>query len=225
MPRNVRIIDLSAPLGETTQVYPGDPPLSFNKSLKAGTITVTEITAGLHAGTHVDAPFHFIPEGKRITDFPLAAFYGEAVCLDAPKKPGEDIGTGDIDGKKIRRGDIVLFRTGWEERSGTLSFFGEDWPGMTPEAVEVLMRLGAKAIGGDTPSIDSRIAVGAGGPAHMRALGSGMPVFESLIGLSAVAGKRFTFCAFPLRLEGCEASPVRAVALLGPGSSPPGSGQ
>jgi arylformamidase len=209
-----RIIDLSAPLSETTQVYPGDPPIGIRHSPKMETITVTEITTGLHAGTHVDAPFHFLPDGMRITDLPLSAFYGEAVCIEAPKQPGEDIGVEDLEGVKIRRGDIVLFRTGWEERSGTPAFFGDDWPGMTPEVVEKLINMGVKAIGGDTPSIDSRQAVGSGAPGHMKALGSGMPVFESLVGLSAVTGKRFTFCAFPLRLEGCEASPVRAVAIL-----------
>jgi len=214
MGKEVRIIDLTAQLGKTTPIYPGDPAIRFRRRSKAEAITVTEITTGLHAGTHVDAPFHFITDGAKITDLPLSAFYGEAVCIDAPKKPGQDVDVLDVRGAEIHRGDIVLFRTGWEERSGTPRFFQDDWPGITPEAVEELARLGAKAIGGDTPSVDSPKAVRAGGPGHMKALGSGMPIFESLAGLAAVAGRRFLFSAFPLKLMDCEASPVRAVAIL-----------
>jgi kynurenine formamidase len=214
MGREARIIDLTAPLGKTTPIYPGDPAIRFRRHSKADVITVTEITTGLHAGTHVDAPFHFIADGAKITDLPLSAFYGEAVCIDAPKKSGEDIGVSDVRGAEINRGDIVLFRTGWEERSGTPRFFQDEWPGIRPEAVEELARLGAKAIGGDTPSVDSPKAVRAGGPGHMKSLGLGMPIFESLVGLSLVAGKRFLFSAFPLKLADCEASPVRAVAIL-----------
>jgi kynurenine formamidase len=214
MPHFDHILDLSAPLGETTPMYPGDPVFNARRRSTAEGITITEICTGLHAGTHVDAPFHFIADGKKITDLPLSAFYGEAVCIDAPKKPGQDIGVGDIRGAGIRRGDIVLFRTGWEERSGTTRFFQDDWPGFAPEAVEELARMGAKAIGGDIPSADSPKALRAGAPGHIRALGLGMPIFEALAGLSAVVDKRFTFCAFPLRLVNCEASPVRAVAIL-----------
>jgi kynurenine formamidase len=210
----LKIVDLSAALGKTTPIYPGDPAFSARRRSTPDGITISEISTGVHAGTHVDAPFHFMADGMKITELPLSAFYGEAICIDAPKKPGQDIHSQDFRGADIRRGDIVLFRTGWEERSGTPEFFQDEWPGIAPDAVEELFRLGAKAIGGDLPSADSPGAIRAGAPGHMRALGYGLPIFEALAGLSAVSGRRFLFCAFPLKLEGCEASPVRAVAIL-----------
>ncbi len=216
MIRDDRIIDLSAPLGESTPIYPGDPLFSVRRhsTIEASGCNVTEVCMGLHAGTHVDAPFHFLAGGKKISELPLSVFYGEALCIDAPKAPGQDIDVQDLQGAAICRGDIVLFRTGWEERSGTAGFFQDDWPGFTPAVIEELIRMGAKAIGGDTPSADSPAAILAGAPGHKKAAGAGMPVFEALVGLSRVAGKRFLFSALPLKLTDCEASPVRATAIL-----------
>jgi arylformamidase len=214
MERDIRIIDLSVPLGEATPMYPGDPGFSARRRIPAHSIVVTEITAGVHSGTHVDAPFHFIPRGKKISELPLTAFFGEAVCIEALKTPGQDVVSADIEGADIRRGDIVLFRTGWEERAMRPDYFQGEWPGLAPELVETLAALGVKAIGGDTPSADSPKALDAGAPGHLAALGRDMPIFEHLVNLSAVAGRRFIFSALPLRLADAEASPVRAVAIL-----------
>ena len=71
-----------------------------------------------------------------------------------------------------------------------------------------------KAIGGDIASADSPAAIRGGSPAHKAAARAGLPIFEALINLKEVAGKRFVFIGLPLRIEGSEASPIRAVAVL-----------
>jgi kynurenine formamidase len=92
----------------------------------------------------------------------------------------------------IRSGDIVLLRTGWEERAGTPRFFQDEWPGFTAEAIEALALRGAKAVGGDICTADSPKGIRSGAPAHKAAARHGLP----------------------LRLSGCEAGPVRAVAFV-----------
>ena len=78
----------------------------------------------------------------------------------------------------------------------------------------LMIDAGAKAIGGDIVSADSPTAISEGAPAHKRALAAGMPIFEALVNLKEVVGRRFLFIGLPLRIEGGEASPIRAVALI-----------
>ena len=69
-------------------------------------------------------------------------------------------------------------------------------------------------MGGGIASADSPAAIAAGAPAHKLAGRAGLPIFEGLVNLDQVAGHRFFFIGLPLKLEGGEASPIRAVALL-----------
>lgn len=211
-----RIIDLSVPLSENTPFYPTDPPYrqSWHAAFQNSNVNVSRIEFGPHLGTHVDAPLHFIDRGMDIAAMAPDRFFGDAVAIDTPKGDGEDIRPEDFEGADIRPGDIVLFRTGWEERSGTQGFFEGEWPGFTLDAIEALIAKKVKAIGGDTPSADSPKAIGSGAPAHKRAFAVGLPVFEALTNMGEVVGRRFFFIGLPLRLENVEASPIRAIALL-----------
>jgi kynurenine formamidase len=85
---------------------------------------------------------------------------------------------------------------------------------LTTEAVQYLVDLGVKAIGLDTPSLDNPDRIGLGAPGHLVALGAGIPIFESLTHLKEVVGKRFLFVGTPLKLDKCEASPIRAIAII-----------
>jgi kynurenine formamidase/ribulose-5-phosphate 4-epimerase/fuculose-1-phosphate aldolase len=210
------VVDLSVRLSDATAHYPTDPP--FHKSthvdFPAAGALVSKIETGLHIGTHVDAPLHVRQSGTGILEMPLHRFLGAAVALETPKEPGQDIEPADIHGRDIRKNDIVIFRTGWEERSGSPRFFQEEWPGISPAAADVLLALGVKAIGLDTPSADGPKAIAAGFASHKRLLDAGVPLFEALVNLRRVAGSRFFFIGLPLGIDQGEASPVRAIALL-----------
>lgn len=211
-----RLIDLSMPLDAATPVYPGDPPVSraWHCALERDGVNVSKLELGAHAGAHVDAPLHFLGGGAGVAEMPLDRFLGEAVCVSAPKRPGDDVVLEDIEGVEIRPGDIVLFRTGWEERAGSPSYFDESWPGLSVGLVNFLIERKVKAVGGDLPSADGPAAIESGAPAHKLLAGAGMPIFECLVNLGELVGKRFLFAGFPLKIVGAEASPVRAVAIL-----------
>ncbi len=213
----VQLVDLTAPLNAHIQCYPTDPRFARHWHVRFSEqgVCVSRLEMGAHAGTHVDAPMHFLGEkGLDVARMPLDRFMGEAIALDTPKNPGEDVTLSDIQGADIRAGDIVLFRTGWETRVSSPAFFEGQWPGLHPQLVEELIRRGVKAVGGDIASADSPAAIAAGAPAHKRAAQAEMPIFEALVNLDRVVGLRFTFIGFPLKLENCEASPIRAIALL-----------
>ena len=212
-----RVVDLTALLNERIQCYPGDP--SFSKSwhthFDEHGVYVSKLQMGAHSGTHVDAPMHFLGDGfPSIVGIPLIRAIGQAIAIERLKDPGEDLTVADLDGADILPGDIVLFRTGWDKRSGSPAFFEGEWPGLEPSLVEELIRRGVKAIGGDIASADSPAAIAAGAPAHKIAGRAGLPIFEALVNLDQVTGQRFYFLGLPLKLEGCEASPIRAVALV-----------
>ena len=210
------IIDLSTPLGDSTVHYPTDPPFrrGVHTDFTTGGSLVSRLDMGAHIGTHVDAPLHVLQGAPAISDLPVGRFLGEAVAVDAPREPGTDIQPADFENAGLRRGDIALFRTGWEERSGTPRFFQGEWPGFSPAAVERLLAIGVTAVGLDSPSADSPGAIAAGFVSHKRLLAAGVPIFEALVNLRSVVGRRFLFIGLPLRIEQGEASPVRAVAIL-----------
>lgn len=225
--RAFRVVDLTASLNARTPCYPTDPPFtkSWHVLLSEQGFYVSKLEMGAHTGTHVDAPLHFLGEGyPDIVDIPLLSTIGHAIAIDTPKQPGEDMALEDLAGADILPGDIVLFHTGWDKRSASPKFFQDEWPGLQPALVEELIRRGVKALGGDFPSVDSPAAIAAGAPAHKLAGRAGMPIFEALVNLDQVAGKHFYFLGLPLKIEGGEASPIRAVALvpnINPASNPP----
>ncbi|HVO39418.1 MAG TPA: class II aldolase/adducin family protein [Spirochaetia bacterium] len=210
------IIDLSVPLSDATAFYPTDPP--FSKRVHVyfpGTgVLVSKIETGLHIGTHVDAPLHVLPAGQPVSDMSPGLFLGEATAIDAPKRPGENIEPEDFRTADVRENDIVIFRTGWEERSGTPRFFQEEWPGFSVAAADALVGRKVKAVGLDSPSADSPREIAAGFAGHKRLLAAGIPIFEALVNLRSIVSQRFFFIGLPLGIQRGEASPVRALALL-----------
>ena len=210
------LVDLTLPLSQATPVFPGDPEItkSWHVVNEATGCRVGKIGLGLHSGTHVDAPLHIFQSGLGVDGMSLSLFCGSAQVVHAPKGEGQRIEKSDVQDIDIRPGDIVLFRTGWEERANTPKYFVGEWPGFSEEAVRLLIRRGAKAIGGDIPSADSPSGSQAGLLAHKCALGAGMPIFEALVNLDCVVGTRVFFIALPLKIVEGDGSPVRAVALV-----------
>jgi L-fuculose-phosphate aldolase len=211
-----QVVDLTAPLNEHMHTYPTDPlyKRSWHVQYAEAGNNLSKLEMGAHAGSHVDAPLHYLDGGMDIVSMPLHSFMGEAIAIEIPKGPGEDVTPADLAGADIRAGDIVLVRTGWEERSCTPRFFEGEWPGFAPETVDRLIDQRVKAIGGDIASADGPRAIREGSLAHKKAMAAGLPIFEALVNLNQVVGRRFLFVGLPLKLEGCEASPIRAVAIL-----------
>ncbi len=162
----------------------------------------------------MDAPLHYLENGISIAELGLSSCIGPAVAFDVPTRVGEDVCAAAIPVAEIRPGDVVLLRTGWEERAGSPQYFGGEWPGISVGAIERLRERQVRALGTDSVSVDSHRAAALGAPAHRLLLAANVPVFEGLVNLRAVVGRRFVFVGLPLRLEGAEASPVRAVAIL-----------
>jgi kynurenine formamidase len=174
-----------------------------------------------HAGTHVDAPIHFLKDGPPIDELPLDRFFGPAVVHDLSHLAARShISAADLrrcaeQGAAPQAGDFVLLRTGIDVQLGRPEYLTE-YSGLSEEGATYLADLGVKGVGTDAAGIDAPDAVTC--PAHHVLLPRGIVVFENLACLDelhrAAGGRRFSFHALPLRIKGASGSPVRAMAIL-----------
>ena len=208
-------IDLSHKIRVGMTVYPGDaePNIKRIKELDRDGVNLTNIEIGSHTGTHVDAPKHFIEKSVGVGELPVEQFIGEAVVLDFSYKPsGSAVLKEDLEryNDLVKRGDIVLLYTGmslhWDEEWArtNYTYLGED-------GAEWLVEKGAKVVGIDFLSVDK---FGAEEPkTHRILLGNGVTIIESISSeLKRLIGERILLICLPLKIEGADGAPARAIA-------------
>lgn len=208
----MRVVDLSHPLDDRTQVYPGDPPVRLRaaRSLERDGYRVSELHLGSHSGTHLDAPSHLVPDGATVDELPLHLLVGPAVVVDVRDLgPREPVGWERLTAH-ARPGRTLVLHTGWDRFWGSARY--EDHPYLDGEAARELVAAGVRAVGTDALSVDE--TGGADLPAHAALLTAGGVVVENLTNLQAVDHPEPLLSVLPLPLRGCDGSPVRAVALL-----------
>jgi arylformamidase len=206
-----RIYDVTRTLRPGMATWPGEPgpEVTMIKEMAAGhAADVSHLSLGVHTGTHVDAPGHFIPGAAGVESLPLAALVGPArvVAIEHARAIGvEELERAGLDG--IER---VLFRTSnsdeWSE-----SEFREDFVYLEPEAARWLVERGARLVGVDYLSVE---AFSAPDPlTHRTLLGAGVVIVEGL-DLREVAPGDYLLSCLPLKLAGADGAPAR-VFLLG----------
>lgn len=207
--KRMHLIDLTHSFTASMPVFPGDPEALLRQvsDFQNGDgYTLFAVSTGLHAGTHMDAPLHMIPNGAKLSDVAPERFFGRGVLVDARGKDVVDVAL--LKGLALRRGDIVLVLTGFSERFRDPSYF-QDYPAISEQFAEVLVRAGVSVLGLDTPSPDREpYAV------HKRLLGNGVLIIENLTNLEALVGRRILeVIALPMKFE-ADAAPVRVLARV-----------
>jgi arylformamidase len=187
----------------------------------------TVLTISCHAYTHVDAPLHYLVDGRDMASMPIDQWVGDAAVVDlAHLGANGEVTAADLDRRAghVRRGDIVLLRTDWPRHMGVdKEQFWKEGPWTGPSACEWLVARGAKAVGYDYPPdhcIRDTIAEPRRRPGraeyttHAMFFPAGITVIEYLTNLDQIGAARCRFMALPLKLEGADGSPVRAIALV-----------
>jgi arylformamidase len=193
------LMDVTRTLGVDTLPWPGAKDYSgLEHDYRGYVITSMRLTA--HTGTHMDAPRHRYPDGASIDTIPAETLVTAARVLDCGDRgeiPPEVLGSLDLAGKS------VLFRT---RASGfSRGEFRRDYPFLARETALRIRDMGAVLVGIDYLSVDSFDA----DDAHDILLGAGIVQVEDLK-LDHVEPGEYTLLCFPLKIGGCEASPVRA---------------
>ncbi|HTU03026.1 MAG TPA: cyclase family protein [Candidatus Sulfotelmatobacter sp.] len=194
---------------------------------KGDLFQATVLTIHCHAFTHVDAPLHFLPDGRHIAEMPVDQWVGEAAVVDLThiRENGEVTGA-DLEAaaRHVRPGDIALLRTDWPRRvSVEREAFWRDAPYTGKSACDWLIRRQVKAVGYDYPP-DYCIRTMTFEPekrlrredntTHQAFFPAGIAVIEYLTNLDQIGASRCRFVALPLPVQGADGSPVRAVAFV-----------
>ena len=220
------LIELSYQISKDMPVYPGSPSedITFVESMDSGSCCNTSIIHHyIHAGTHIDAPYHFDNDGCTIDELPIESFlYEFPVFIDCPLSKSGLITRAHIESiSNARKADILILNTGYSANRKDAAVYCDDFPALSEEAALYVRNelLNVKALAIDTLSIESAI----GGPANNfpvhRSLLDGkrskertLIIFEDVNTAALYRKKVHRIYGFPLRLKGFEGSPVTIVA-------------
>jgi len=202
-----RIHDVTVPLTPGMPTYPGDPPFELEpvRSLEQDRYRLSRMVLNTHAGTHVDAPAHFIAGGATVDELPLEILLGKARVVELSSR--ERVERADLAALDLRDDLRVLLKT---RMSGQMLRAGyqDDHVYVTVDAAHYLAQAGIKLVGFDYLSIDR--SGSADFPAHQALLGAGVVVVEGL-DLSEVEPGEYDMACLPLRVGGGDAAPARVV--------------
>lgn len=211
----VAVVDLSVPVGPATFVHPGDPAthLDVHATVARDGYNLLRVRMGSQTGTHVDAPFHVDDAGRRVDELDLRLLTGPAVVVDATGLPPHGWITGahlDPVRDRLAPGVVVLLRTGWSAQQGSPTYLQH--PALDPAACAELLAAGVRTVGIDAPSLDPTSSPDL--PCHHLLAAAGGVIAENLTDLHLVLELTDPLvCLLPIRLEGADGAPVRAVAM------------
>lgn len=210
----MKVIDLSHLIFEDMMVYPGTekPNIEPRYNIEEDGFRETQISIFSHVGTHIDSPAHMIKHGKFLHEFQVNKFIGTAMVLDFSSHGTEVIELKEIKvyENKIRNVDFVILNTGWHKYWGRSEYF-EKYPVLSEESVLWLSKLNLKGIGVDAISVDAMDSKDF--YAHNTLLQSEFIIIENLTNLDEIGEEIFTLSILPLKYNGADGSPVRAVAI------------
>ena len=209
------IYDLAQPLYNNGPQFPDQPPNSILYQQRAAVqgATVERLQIMTHSGSHIDAPFHFLPELPSISELPLSHFYGPCIALDLrPIDACHAIDANDLRKHEelITPGVFLLLKTGWGDRRANTKEFLTDWPYMSGDGARYLVQRGIKGFGIDVLSTGGYPDKHAESDAHLELLGRRKLLLEDIhIPDALLDGKRRHFAAFPILIANAGGSWVR----------------
>jgi arylformamidase len=208
----MRIYDISLLISPNMPIWPGDPNIVLERVAKmeeGSHSNVSRLNLGVHTGTHVDAPYHFLGKGKTVEHLSLNHLTGRVYVIYLP-----DVQL--ITAEVLERAEIpprtrrILFKTRNSEIWARHEMeFQKNFVAISPDGADYLVNRGLKLVGVDYLSV---APFGQSVPTHQTLLGAGVVVVEGL-DLSQVPPGRYTLYCLPLKLAGSDGAPARAILI------------
>jgi arylformamidase len=202
-----RLIDISQTLRPALPVWPGDTAFSLERTWHIDPdcpVNVSRLTLSTHSGAHADAPLHYDAAGADIAAVDPAIYVGRCHVFDV-RHARETVKPTDFDLSAAKGAERILFRT--FDR-----FPHEEWvsdyAAIARSTIEALAAAGVRLVGMDGPSLDPETSKTL--DAHHAVKRASMAILEGLV-LDDVAEGAYDLIAVPLKIEGADASPVRAL--------------
>ncbi len=191
----MRLYDISREL-TTAELFPGTPPVALIRECdmaQGDAFNLSSLNASLHAGTHCDAPLHFVDGGADIVEMPLSRYIGRCYVMEVPPQ----------------RLDAQFFRDRLLSGTARLLMKGGGAAHLSPDAAEYLLERGVVTIGTDALSV-SRMEEDAA--VHAILMRAQAAIIETL-DLSGVLEGWYTLFAPPVKIAGAEGAFCRAVLV------------
>ncbi|MDP9205547.1 MAG: cyclase family protein [Gemmatimonadota bacterium] len=206
-----RIYDISVPIRSGGLVYPGNPEIDITLQqavAKGAGANVSAIRFGSHTGTHADASRHFFDDGQPVDQIPLDRLIGPALLVSF----GDDVravGAAELKAHDLRGRKRILLRT---RNSALLSQkdFVKDYTYLAPDGAEYLVDKRIELVGIDYLSIEQFHS--GHHRTHRTLLAKSVVILEGL-DLSMPPPGEYQLICLPLRIEGCDGAPARAVLI------------
>jgi len=206
-------IDISVPIRPGMISFPADPVVIMDRPIAiadGAVCNVSRLDFGVHSGTHVDAPVHFIEGAAGVEGMAIESLVGPAWVVDATTQAG-DIDIGDLDALDIPAGARrVLFKTP-NSRLWEVPTFSPNYVALTPKAAAALVSRGIVLVGADYLSV---APFGDPGPTHRTFLAANVVILEGL-DLRAVSPGPYELICLPLLIPGSDGAPARAILRTG----------
>ena len=199
-------IDISQLLHNGIAEFPGDTPFSYEVAFskeETGSANIGKLTSSTHIGTHIDAPFHFDNNGKRVIDLPIDLYIGRARVIDVTGVG--KVGRAELEEIDFGDAERILLKTGSHKDPNV---FPKNFTVLHEDIGPLLKERGVRLIGIDTPSVDpeeSKLL-----KAHHSLHENGVMILENIV-LDTVDPGDYELIALPLPLAEGDGSPVRAV--------------
>lgn len=202
----MKIYDLSPTISSALKVWPGDTPPAREVLLDmnhGANLTLSTLRATVHLGAHADAPSHYGAEAPSIEARPLELYLGRCQVMRVAIPRATRVLPDHLRG--VLQAERLLLATGTFPDPNS---FNEDFASLSPSLVDYLARHNVRLVGIDTPSVDLFNSKDL--PVHLACLRHDMAILEGIV-LDAVPEGIYELIALPLKLEGFDASPVRAI--------------
>jgi arylformamidase len=198
---------LSQRISAATPLWPGEPPVEITRHASIGPecpVNIGAVSMPMHTGTHADAPLHYADDAHSSADCGLEPYIGRCVLIDVTRA-GARVEMDDCDWDAIEGHTRVLLRTFTKFPHDQ---WVSDFKAIAPGVIERLGKHGVRLIGVDAPSLDPQTSKTM--DAHHAVLAADMRILEGLV-LDGILSGVYDLTALPLKIEGADASPVRAI--------------
>ena len=202
------IFDITRTMSSTLAVWPGDTPFAAEILLdmsQGASINLSTLRLSSHFGTHADAPYHFSNDDLTIEKLPLQPYLGPATVVTVRREAGP-LEPADFPGLDWHGVERLLVHSA--ASASPIDQFPSRIVYPSPDLADFMAQYGIVLFGSDAPSMDDVNSQSL--PGHNALRRNGIAILEGLL-LADVPDGNYELIALPLKIEGCDGSPVRAV--------------
>jgi arylformamidase len=204
MPRKLH--DISPLISPALAVFPGDTSFSSKHLLhldRGDAVTLSTITATAHLGAHVDGTNHYDAQGQGVEALPIELFLGPCQLITVKTSPSQYFGYDALQAEPATSRVLLRTNSFTDPNKWTNTFAAPD-----ASCIDTLAQRGVQLLGVDTPSVD--LATSKDLPTHNACRLRNIAILEGLV-FNTIPDGQYELFAFPLKMQGLDASPVRAV--------------